>query len=189
MRVVAGKYGSRPLKAVPGQNTRPTTDKIKESIFNLLGGRSQSGTVLDLYGGTGGLAIEAISRGMDQAVICEKNRAALETIKHNIQVTKESERFTVLPGDNRASLSKYHTSHPEVHFDLVLIDPPYKQEKIIADIEWLTEQGFIDEQTTIMCETDNETALPETINQWTKYREKQYGLTVIHLYEWEDIEE
>ncbi|MGX7100452.1 16S rRNA (guanine(966)-N(2))-methyltransferase RsmD [Globicatella sanguinis] len=186
MRVVAGKYGSRPLKVVPGQNTRPTTDKIKESIFNLLGSRCHSGIVLDLYGGTGGLAIEAVSRGMDHAVICEKHRAAIATIKHNIEITKETERFTLLAGDNYVSLKKYQTAHPTVIFDLVLIDPPYKREKIVEDIKWLAQLGLINQDTIIMCETDNETTLPETIDQWSKYREKHYGLTVIHLYEWED---
>lgn len=186
MRVVAGKYGSRPLKAVPGTNTRPTTDKIKESMFNLLGGYFGEGKVLDLYGGTGGLAIEAISRGMTEAVICEKYRPAIQTIKHNISVTQEAEKFILLQGNNRQELTRYKTEKTDLVFDLVFIDPPYKQQMIQEDIEWLTEQGLIDLASIIVCETDDETKLPETFGQWIKYREKKYGQTIIHLYEWRE---
>lgn len=187
MRVISGKYGSRPLKAVPGVNTRPTTDKIKESLFNLLGGRFDGGTVLDLYGGTGGLAIESISRGMDSAVICEKNFRAIEIIKQNIAVTKETERFTILAGDNRVELMKWINRSGQLVFNQVFIDPPYKLEKIEADINWLTDNQLIGENSIIICETDDETFLPDEIEHWTKYREKKYGLTCIHLYKWKEL--
>ena len=105
MRVISGEYGSRRLKAVPGNSTRPTTDKIKEGMFNLLGGYFDGGRVLDLYGGSGALAIEAVSRGMDEAVITEKYRPAIQTIRENVAITKEEEKFTILAGDNRTALT------------------------------------------------------------------------------------
>ncbi|MBD3948757.1 16S rRNA (guanine(966)-N(2))-methyltransferase RsmD [Tuanshanicoccus lijuaniae] len=182
MRVVAGKYGSRPLKAVPGKNTRPTTDKIKESLFSMLGGFFDGGTVLDLYGGTGGLAIEAISRGMDKAYICEQYRPALKIIAENIVMTKEPERFIVLAGNNRQQLAQLG----DVIFDLVLIDPPYKKQMIEQDVEWLAQHRLISEDTIILCETDDETQLPDTLLNWYKIKFKTYGNTHIHVYQYDE---
>ena len=93
MRVVAGKYGGRPLKTLDGKKTRPTTDKVKGAIFNMIGPYFDGGRVLDLYAGSGSLAIEAISRGMEEAVLVEKDRRAQVIISENIQMTKESTRF------------------------------------------------------------------------------------------------
>ncbi len=183
MRVIAGEYGSRRLKAVPGNNTRPTTDKIKEGMFNLLGGFFDGGRVLDLYGGSGGLAIEAISRGMDEAVITEKYRSAVQTIRENVAVTKEEGKFTILPGDNRVSLKKLKLDRTELTFDLVLIDPPYKDQTIENDIQWLEEQGLLNTETLILCESDDQTVLPESLLDWEKTKEKHYGQTFVRLYQ------
>lgn len=84
MRVVAGKYGGRPLKTLEGKTTRPTTDKVKGAIFNMIGPYFDGGRVLDLYAGSGSLAIEAISRGMASAVLVEKDRRAQTIISQNI---------------------------------------------------------------------------------------------------------
>lgn len=186
MRVVGGAYGSRLLKAVPGSNTRPTTDKIKESIFNLLGGSLQGGLVLDLYAGTGGLAIEAVSRGADEAVLCEKYGPALQTIRYNLQVTKEAEKFTLLSGDNRSALASWQASHPEAIFDYVFLDPPYAKQVIEQDILWLLERGLVDGVTDIVCETDGEVLLPDRIGLFEKIKVKQYGQTLIHIYRGSD---
>lgn len=182
MRVIAGEYGSRPLKAVPGINTRPTTDKIKEGMFNLLGGFFEGGRCLDLYGGSGALAIEAVSRGMDEAVITEKNHLAIETIYKNIEITKESEKFTVLKGDNYKALLRFKKKYPNYTFDLVLIDPPYKQQKIEKDINWLDSQGFFTQNTVIMCESDDHTTLNKQLGSFVKEKEKHYGQTLIRMY-------
>lgn len=182
MRVIAGKYGSRPLKAVPGLNTRPTTDKIKESMFNLIGGFFDGGVCLDLYSGSGALAIEAVSRGMDAAVMCEKHRSAITTIESNIDMTKETERFTLLKGDNHKSLEKYLKKKPNIKFDLLLIDPPYAKQKIESDIEWLKELCCIHEDTVIVCESDTDTQLQSSIMGYKLLKDKEYGATHIRIY-------
>ncbi len=84
MRVIAGEYKGRPLKAVPGDNTRPTTDKVKESIFNIIGPYFDGGYCFDMFSGSGGLAIEAVSRGIDHAILSEKNNKAIKIIHENI---------------------------------------------------------------------------------------------------------
>lgn len=182
MRVIAGRYGSRNLKAVPGDNTRPTTDKIKESLFNLLGGYFEGGICLDLYAGSGALGIEAVSRGMDKAVLCESYRAAFPVIEANIAMTKEPEKFVLLKGDNYKKLPQYMEKEGSLPFLLVVIDPPYHKQKIKQDVEWLYESGYINEQTTIVCETEKDDLLADSICGYKKVKFKNYGLTNIHIY-------
>ncbi|MBF0845692.1 RsmD family RNA methyltransferase, partial [Streptococcus danieliae] len=106
MRVVAGKYGGRPLKTLAGQTTRPTTDKVKGAIFNMIGPYFDGGQVLDLYAGSGSLAIEAISRGMDQAVLVEKDRRAQAIVQANIEMTKETTRFRLMKMEAKRALAQ-----------------------------------------------------------------------------------
>lgn len=183
MRVIAGKYRSRKLKPVPGSRTRPTTDKIKESMFNMAGIHFHGGNVLDLYAGTGALAIEAVSRGMDYAVLCEKQREAIKIIQENIAMTKEPERFKCLIGDNRKKLVMYQQDNPDIQFDLVLIDPPYAQQNIESDILMLCENNLLTKDCLIICETDQQTQLPETIERFSKIKYREYAATALHLYE------
>lgn len=96
MRVVSGEFGGRPLKTLDGKITRPTSDKVRGAIFNMIGPYFNGGRVLDLFAGSGGLAIEAVSRGMSAAVLVEKNRKAQAIIQDNIIMTKAENRFTLL---------------------------------------------------------------------------------------------
>lgn len=89
MRVISGNYRGRRLIPVPGNQTRPTADKVKESMFNMLGPYFDGGQALDLYAGTGALGIEAVSRGMDHATLVDKQYAAIKTIKQNVELTKK----------------------------------------------------------------------------------------------------
>lgn len=88
MRIIAGEYGGRRLKAVPGMKTRPTTDKVKEAMFNMIGPYFNGGKSLDLFAGSGGLSIEAVSRGITTATLIDHQYQAIKTIRDNIAVTK-----------------------------------------------------------------------------------------------------
>lgn len=182
MRIIAGEYKGRRLKAVPGTDTRPTTDKVKESVFNIIGPYFDGGFVLDMFAGSGGLSIEAVSRGMDHAILFEKNRKALATIRANIEITKEPERFTVLPGDARKNARIYAEKHPEAVFSLVLLDPPYAAEKMAKDILLLEELGLIDQRTTIVCEMAEDHQLPEEIAGLQKVRRVKYGTIAVEVF-------
>lgn len=192
MRVIAGKYGSRPLQSVPGDNTRPTSDKVRESLFNSLGGWFQGGQFLDLYGGTGAVGIEAVSRGMDRAVFTEKNRQAIKVIATNIAMTKEKERFYLLSGDKRRGMARLKHQEPELVFDWVFLDPPYGEETIVNDVHWLDEEGFLGPKTVILCETDGDVELPEVLSHWELDHEwhlvsqREYRRSVIYRYERKD---
>ena len=180
MRIIAGEYGGRRLKALNGANTRPTTDKVKESIYNMIGPYFDGGAVLDLYSGSGSLAIEAVSRGMDLAVCVEKNYGALKIIQENIAITKEADKFNVLKSDaNRALIQ---LSEENYCFHLILLDPPYAKQEIVEQILRMQELNLIDPFAQIVCETDKEVILPKIIGNFEKKRETRYGITQITIY-------
>ncbi|EGO2527872.1 TPA: 16S rRNA (guanine(966)-N(2))-methyltransferase RsmD [Enterococcus faecalis] len=180
MRVISGEYGGRRLKALDGDNTRPTTDKVKESIFNMIGPYFEGGMALDLYSGSGGLAIEAVSRGMDKSICIEKNFAALKVIKENIAITKEPEKFEVRKMDANRALEQFYEE--KLQFDLVLLDPPYAKQEIVSQLEKMLERQLLTNEAVIVCETDKTVKLPETIGTLEKTRETVYGITQVTIY-------
>ena len=175
MRVIAGKYGGRPLKTLPGSTTRPTTDKVKGAIFNMLGGNFDGGVALDLYAGSGALAIEAVSRGCNSAVLVERDRKAQEIIVANLAMTKEPEKFQLLKMEAKPALQRLTTK-----FDLVFLDPPYAQEQIAKDIKQLL--PLTNDNTKIICETDKAVTLPERIGPLNIWKQKTYGISKITIY-------
>lgn len=180
MRIVAGEYGGRRLRAVPGMKTRPTTDKVKEAVFNVLGPYFDGGQSLDLFAGSGGLSIEGVSRGIDHAVLIDKQGAAIKTIKQNIEVTKEPAKFTVIKRD--AELAVKHLQAQGQSFDLVYFDPPYREQKIVSEIEKLMALGLLNSDCRIMCETNQEAELPTQIGNCEQITTKSYGITKITIY-------
>lgn len=183
MRVISGEYGGRRLKSLDGDNTRPTTDKVKESIFNMIGPYFDGGTVLDLYAGSGGLAIEAVSRGMDQGICIEKNFAAIKIIKENIEVTKEPAKFIIKKMDANKALEFLKEAGTKI--DLVLLDPPYAKQEIEKQIKQMLTNNLLSNNAMIVCETDKSVSLPESIGVLVKTRETTYGITQITIYKQE----
>ena len=177
MRVVSGKYGGRPLKTLDGKITRPTTDKVKGAIFNMIGPYFDGGRVLDLYAGSGSLAIEAVSRGMESAVLVEKDRRAQAIVAENIAMTKEVARFELLKMESSRALEQLTGQ-----FDLVLLDPPYAKEQIIADIEKMAERKLLSEDIMVVCETDKSVDLPEEIADLGIWKQKIYGISKVTVY-------
>lgn len=178
MRVVSGEYGGRTLKTLEGKNTRPTGDKVRAAIFSMLGQYFEGGLVLDLYSGSGGLAIEAISRGCDRAIMVEKDRQAQQVIQANIDMTKDNERFTLMKMTSDKAISLLNEP-----FDLVFLDPPYAKEQIVKDIEKLEDRGLLSPDVTIVCETDKSVELPDTIATFRLIKQKTYGISKVSLYE------
>ena len=177
LRVVAGEFGGRPLKTLEGKTTRPTTDKVKGAIFNMIGPFFDGGRVLDLFSGSGSLAIEAISRGMSSAVLVEKNRRAQAVIQENIKMTKSEKQFQLLKMDAARALTQLTGK-----FDLVLLDPPYAKEQIVANITQLEEQGLLAEEVMLVCETDKAVDLSEEISNFGIWKQKTYGISKVTVY-------
>lgn len=177
MRVVSGKYGGRPLKTLDGKTTRPTTDKVKGAIFNMIGPYFDGGRVLDLYAGSGSLGIEAVSRGMESAILVEKDRRAQAIVAENIAMTKEEARFELLKMESSRALEQLTGQ-----FDLVLLDPPYAKEQIISDIEKMAERKLLSEDIMVVCETDKSVDLPEEVADLGIWKQKIYGISKVTVY-------
>ncbi|HUQ93616.1 MAG TPA: 16S rRNA (guanine(966)-N(2))-methyltransferase RsmD [Bryobacteraceae bacterium] len=118
MRVIAGEFRSRVLKPVPGYDVRPTPDRLRETLFNILQTRIEGLTFLDAYAGTGAVGIEAVSRGAAKAILIEKSKPAIEVIQENVRGLGIQARVEVLRGSVQLLLPR----HPA---DLVFLDPPY----------------------------------------------------------------
>ena len=124
LRVIAGKAKGLRLKTVPGDTTRPITDIVKESLFNILGDEIQDNLILDLFGGTGAVGIEALSRGAKFVIFLDKGQQAVRTIQQNLLTTKFTDQAQVIRTDAFAFLAEA----PKVDFDLIYVAPPqYKQ--------------------------------------------------------------
>lgn len=182
MRVVSGEYGGRTLKSVSGQITRPTTDKVKESLFHMIGPYFNGGQVLDLYAGSGALGIEAVSRGMDKAYLVDNNHNAIKTIDMNIEMTREPEKFTVWKMSDLQALDRL--SRMDESFDLVLLDPPYAKQQLAVIFNHLIKEKLLKNYGMIVCETDNDVTLELDVQGVKLIKEKVYGTTKVSIYEW-----
>ncbi|NQJ22662.1 16S rRNA (guanine(966)-N(2))-methyltransferase RsmD [Streptococcus suis] len=177
MRIVSGIYGGRPLKTLEGKTTRPTSDKVRGAMFNMIGPYFEGGRVLDLYAGSGGLSIEAVSRGMEAAVLVERDRRAQAIIRDNICMTKEDSKFQLLSMEAKQALA-----HLSGSFDLVFLDPPYAAEDIVADITELCQRQLLSQEVMVVCETDKAVSLPEEIAELGIWKEKIYGISKVTVY-------
>ena len=143
----------------------------------MIGPYFEGGRVLDLYAGSGGLSIEAVSRGMSSAVLVERDRKAQAVITENIQMTKEVGKFQFLKMDAERALEQ--VSGP---FDLIFLDPPYAKEQIVADIEKMAERNLFSQEVMVVCETDKAVELPEEIACLGIWKEKIYGISKVTVY-------
>lgn len=187
MRIISGEYGGRPLKASVSDETRPTTDKIKESMFNLIGPYFDGGIVLDLYAGTGALAIEAVSRGADEAYLIDTDPDAIKSINKNIEITKDEEKFFVFRMPAEKALHTF--LHKQITFDLVFIDPPYASDSLVDDLEWMVVNELLNTGALVVCETSTDFQMPEHVGPLHLYKQKEYGQTLITIYEQEKLDE
>lgn len=165
MRVVAGSARGRSLKAPLGTDTRPTSDRVREAIFNALWSLDEieDAVAVDLFAGSGALGIEALSRGASHVTFVEKSRAALAVIDDNLQICRLADRATVAPTD--AMTYRFSEASPPT---LVFADPPY------AFIDWPTLLERLPEDVLLVAETGRALEVPEA---WEIVRQQRYGST------------
>ena len=179
MRVIAGTAKSLPLKCIEGLDTRPTTDRIKETLFNMLQQDIPGCRFLDLFAGTGAIGIEALSRGAREAVFVECQQKAVACIKDNLFFTKLSDRARVLKAD---AVSALYQLEREGTFDIIFMDPPYGQRLEQQVLAALQNSALADEHTILILETlrNGDTDWIEDYN-FTIYKIKNYK-TNQHLF-------
>lgn len=180
MRVISGKAGGRILKAVPGMGTRPTTDKVKEAVFSMIGPYFEGGVAIDLFAGTGGLGIEALSRGMDRAIFTDCERKSVEIVRENLRITGLEQQAEVYRNDAFRALKAL--AKRNVQADLIFLDPPYRLEIIEELLLKIGEYRLAREGAVAVAEQDASRLLPERIGSFERLRRSDYGETAIHLY-------
>ncbi len=156
MRVIAGKARRMPLKTVEGFETRPTTDRIKETLFNMIQPYIYGVRFLDLFSGSGAIGIEALSRGADKAVFVENNKQAISCIKENLHTTKLMDDARILECD---AISALNTLEGESYFDYIFLDPPYNKGLEEKVFEFLSDSDLVSNDTVIILETSLHTDL------------------------------
>jgi 16S rRNA (guanine966-N2)-methyltransferase len=187
VRVISGTAKGRTLKAVPGNGTRPTTDKVKEAIFSMIGPYFDGGAVLDLFAGTGALGIEALSRGMERAVFVDGDKRSIEIVAHNLKVTRLEELAEVYRNDALRALKAM--AKRDVRFRLVFLDPPYKLRTIETLISTLHTLNLLESEATIVVEHEADYECEERIGRAVRIRRVNYGDTAVSIYSFQEGED
>lgn len=182
MRVIAGELRGRKLKAVPGKETRPTSDKVKEAAFQIMGPFFEGGTCLDLFAGSGSLGIEAISRGIEYVVFIEKQGKAIHTINENIEALGIEKQVEVSRMDAFRALRV--VAKNKACFDIILIDPPYETVNFNTLLQEIMDRDLLKSNGIIFCEHDIKEDLPLTCAGLEVMKQVDYGGTTgITIYE------
>lgn len=172
MRVITGTARGARLKTLEGLDTRPTTDKVKESVFNIIQFDIPGRAVLDLFAGSGQMAIEALSRGAASAVLVDSNRAAVKVICENLQKTRLSDLAQVVTGDYQSYLRSCRRQ-----FDVIFLDPPYASDMLENSLKLISEFDILSSGGIIVCERPVDGNLPD-LAPWS-CKDYRYGKTVI----------
>ena len=153
MRVISGKSRGKKIVSLEGDNTRPTLDRVKEALFNIIQFKVQDAVVLDLFAGTGALGIEALSRGAKEAIFCDKVPDAIKIIKQNITNTNNLDKSTIVNKDYKDVLETLSKQNKKI--DIVFLDPPYKTNLAIDSLQKIIMGNLLTEDGIIIIETDD----------------------------------
>ena len=175
MRVITGEARGRKLITLEGEDVRPTTDRVKEGMFNIIQFELEGASVLDLFAGSGQLGIEALSRGAKHCTFVDSSNRSIDIVKQNLKSVGFEKRARVFCGDGKMHIGLSHD-----RFDIALLDPPYNKQ-ILDDVlpvvaEKMTDYGVI------LCESELREVLPETAGEFSIYREYRYGKIKITAY-------
>jgi 16S rRNA (guanine(966)-N(2))-methyltransferase RsmD len=180
MRVISGSAKGRILKSVPGEGTRPITDRVKESLFNILGADVCDARFLDLFAGTGGVGIEALSRGAKETVFVEQGRDALATIRANLSITKLADRARIV----RADVFSFLAGAPEAPFDYIYIAPPQYQGLWAQTLRAIdAKPAWLSEDSEVIVQIHPREFEPVALARLVLVDQRKYGSTLLCFYE------
>ena len=177
MRIISGTSKGRKLVTPRSQSLRPTSDRVKESIFNILQDEIVGKVVLDLFAGTGNLGIEALSRGAKKTIFVEKGRQALRLIQRNLTQFGLEERSEILPKDANRAIGILKQKGES--FDLILMDPPYQKGLIQKTLMKLNSYPIYHKDSILVIEHDRREPLSTVMDGWNLIRQRRIGDTVI----------
>ena len=175
MRIIGGKHRGRKLAEFTGEDIRPTSDRVKESLFNILSVRVQGAEVLDLFCGSGNLGLESISRGAASAHFNDVSKDSLAVLEKNIKCTGETAACSVTNYDYLICLKSLRKK-----FDIIFIDPPYRFNYGAPALKAIPDNGLLNGDGVVVYERDR--AFADTVEGWELYDERKYGKTYISFF-------
>ncbi len=178
--MIAGKARGHRLKTVKGKRIRPTSDRVKEGLFNVLAPYIQDARVLDLFSGTGSLAVEALSRGALNAVLVDRDRESIRAIIENLRTTGFMEKSRVIRMKVSEAVKKL--SHSCEKFDIILIDPPYGMRLAEKTALSVVKEGLTADGGIVVAESDTNETTDNTGSELMPVMKKKYGRTVLSFY-------
>ena len=182
MRIIAGTFRSRPLKPLKKLRIRPTSDMLRETLFNILGPRVEGARFLDLFAGTGAVGIEAVSRGASHVVFVEGHRGAARLISENLALLEINEGARIIPMDALTAVAKLELEHI-APFDFVFLDPPYANERDYhAVLQALEKSPLLTESSILIAEHRKTFSLPATIGRLQQVRTLKQGDAALSFY-------
>lgn len=180
MRIIAGSVRGRTLKSPKTDATRPTADRLKESLFSILMPKLWQAQVLDVFAGSGALGLEALSRGAAFATFIEMKPATLQLIQDNIALCGFEDQTKIILGD---ALQKLKSFRPNQAMDLVLVDPPYQKELCVQTLEILASVSWLKPTSLIVIEHHLKEILSERVGRLVRYRQVKQGESVLSFYQ------
>lgn len=189
MRIIAGKYKGRTLATLEGMNTRPMMDRMKESVFNILGPYFEGQMVLDLFGGSGALSLEALSRGCQHSDIVDSSKEAMAIIESNVSKMAAEDSVSLFLMDYSQALKLL--SKRRQSYDLIFLDPPYRLNVIDDILEYLMNNQMINHEAYLVCQSQKDTYQPKEINNEIGYlkivKNYHYAISEITIYQFYKI--
>ena len=179
MRVISGSARGKKLDSLEGLETRPTLDRVKEALFNILQFDIKDAKILDLFSGSGAIAIEALSRGAKQAIVCDNSYKAIQVITKNLTETKLIQKAKIINKDYITVLEQLNKKNNK--FDIIFLDPPYKSDYAVKSIEYILKYNLLEENGIIIVETDDKNKINE-IKEYKNievYDTRKYGIVLI----------
>lgn len=177
MRIVGGEWGGRKLVS-PGARVRPTQDRVRQILFDILGGSVGGGPVLDLYAGSGALGLEALSRGAPHAVLVEANAKTAAVLRRNCEIAGERARVLAMPVRRALALLE----REEIRFRWILADPPYGHEDVAGLLERLGSSGLLEAGDGLVLESRAQDRIPDQAGGLREVRLRVVGETALHFY-------
>lgn len=173
MRIIGGSARGTKLYTLEGENTRPTLDRVKESLFNIIQKDIPQSTFLDLFSGSGAIGLEAVSRGAKKAILCDKSKEAINIIKRNIEKTHLENKVKLYQLSYEELLNKKINEK----IDIIYIDPPYKTEFAKNAIKIILDKKIINNESIVIIETDDEKRIIEEIKDFNIeiVNQRKYG--------------
>jgi 16S rRNA (guanine966-N2)-methyltransferase len=180
LRIISGEFRGRKLEKLEGMDIRPTTDRVKESLFNMLGARLFDCVFLDLFAGTGGIGIEAYSRGASKIVFIDESTKSIKVLKSNLEMLMLLDKVEVYNTDYINAINKLALDNRK--FDIIFIDPPYLKGFAQNALIHINDNNLINENGIIVIEHDIQDKMPESVGNLNLQRQKKYGNTMLSFF-------